>query len=102
MIMRADHSFPTLPTIEVVQQWIKEEMKLLGLEWDSTKAHLDPIVMMKEMIANTESGDIDGKYHFQILADGVSCYRHVSVCNVGLKMFNASPNFNSLTSLKML
>ena len=77
-------------------------MGLLGLTWNPSSAQLDPLKMMKQMIDATESGQIDGKYHFQILADGVSCYRHISVCNVGIKLFNQSPNFNSLTSMKLV
>jgi len=93
---------PTLPTIDAVQAWIKEEMRMLGLTWDANHAELNPLRLMESMVENTESGDIDGKYHFQIIADGVSCYRNMSVCNVGIKMFDRSPNYNSLTALRML
>ena len=101
--MFSDFSCPTLPTIETVQKWIKKEMALLGLEWDTTSAKLDAQTMMQNMIRDTaNAADFEGKFHFQLLADGVSCYRHMSACNVGLKMFNNCPNFNSLTSMKML
>ena len=85
-----------------MQAWIKKEMASLGLEWDTTSAQIDALTLMTRMIETTEHCEIDGKYHFQRLADGVSCYRHLSVCNVGLKLFHTSPNFNSLTALKML
>ena len=98
----ADHDFPTLPTIEAVQKWIKKEMALRGLEWNSTSARLDPAIMMKSMVDTTPNSAIDGHYHFQIIADGVSAYRNLSVCNVGIKLFNSTPTFNSLTSMKLL
>ena len=77
-------------------------MRLLGLSWDPSSARLDPQKIMARMIDNNQGAQIDGKYYFQILADGVSCYRHMSVCNVGVKLFDQSPNFNSLTSMKLL
>ena len=77
-------------------------MSVLGLEWDSSSARLDARTVMEKMIRDSEAGNIEGTHHFQILADGVTCYRHMSVCNVGIKLFNSSPNFNSLTSMKML
>ena len=86
----------------MVQRWVREEMSLLGLSWDPSSARLDPRMIMARMIHGNTHALIDGKYYFQILADGVSCYRHISVCNVGVKLFDQSPNFNSLTSMKML
>ena len=75
---------------------------MLGLEWDASSAQLDPIIVMTNMVRDSVNSVIDGKYHFQLLADGVSCYRHMSVCNVGIKLFNDSPTYNSLTSMKVM
>ena len=75
---------------------------MLGLEWDASSSRLDARTVMERMIRDSDAGQFDSMYHFQILADGVTCYRHMSVCNVGIKLFNNSPNFNSLTSMKML
>ena len=77
-------------------------MASLGLSWDPSSARLDPRKIMTRMIDESKAAKIEGKYFFQILADGVSCYRHISVCNVGVKLFDQSPNFNSLTSMKLL
>ena len=101
-MFHSDHFVPSLPTIEVVQKWVREEMEVLGLSWNPSSARLDPQKIMSRMIDGNAHAQIDGKYYFQILADGVSCYRHISVCNVGVKLFDQSPNFNSLTSMELL
>ena len=86
----------------MVQKWVREEMATLGLSWDPSSAKLDPQKIMARMIDGNTHAQINGKYYFQILADGVSSYRHISVCNVGVKLFDQTPNFNSLTSKKLL
>ena len=53
-----------------------------------------PLKIMKQMVDATESGQIEGKYHFQILADGVSWYRHISVCNVDINPEFQFSDFN--------
>ena len=102
IIFVADRLIPTLPTIDVVRAWIAVEMRLRGLAWDNTKATLCPEVTMSRMIEKLPSGSCEGLYHFQLLADGVNVYRSASMCNVGLKLFDTSPSFNSLTSMTLL
>ena len=73
-----------------------------GLEWDSQKARLSPDIAMEALINELPSSAFNGLYHFQLIADGVNVYRSGSVCNVGIKLFDGSPGFNSLTSMTLL
>ena len=57
---------------------------------------------MNNMIDSIPDSELEGLFHFQMLADGVNVYRHAIVCNVGLKLFNKDPNYNSLTSMTLL
>ena len=97
-----DYFIPTLPTMDAVRNWVKDEMGRRGLEWDSEAAQLSPDIAMESLIDNLPSSVVNGLYHFQLIADGVNVYRSASVCNVGLKLFDPSPGFNSLTSMTLL
>ena len=88
--------------MEKVREWIQTEMTSRGLQWDSSGARLCADKAMASMIHEVPLSLYEGLYHFQLLADGVNVYRTASVCNVGLKLFDSSPGFNSLTSMTLL
>ena len=49
-LLHPDHFVPTLPTIDVVQKWVRDEMTSLGLSWEPSSAKLDPLKIMKVMV----------------------------------------------------
>ena len=88
--------------MDKVREWLKKEMSLKGLDWNSDRAWLDADKTMQEMIDRLPNATFDGLRHFQLLADGVNVFKTAFVCNVGLKLFDNDPNYNSLTSMSLL
>ena len=77
-------------------------MLKVGLNWDSSGAWLDPKVVLDDMILTMKPISSDDITHIQIVADGVRVYRKSMICNIGLKLFDESELFNSLSSMKLM
>ena len=97
-----DYFLPTLPTINVVSGHIRSEMTKVGLEWDGSGAWLDPRLVVENMISSMKPTSSDHLTHIQVVADGVRVYRHTMICNIGLKLFDESDVFNSLSSMHLM
>ena len=77
-------------------------MARVGLDWDTSGAWLDPQVVLENMILTMKPVASDNLTHVQIVADGVRVYRKSMICNIGLKVFDESELFNSLSSMQLV
>ena len=61
--------------MDKVRAWLKQEMSLKGLDWNSDRAWLDADKIMQELIDRLPNSNFDGCRHFQLLADGVQVFK---------------------------
>ena len=78
------------------------EMEKKGLVWDMGGARIDAGRLLSDVIAGPCVRDRDGNYHIQIMADGVKVFRNSMVTNVGIRPFDRSEDFNSLTGIRLV
>ena len=88
--------------MDTVSAHIRSEMTNVGLDWDCKGAWLDSKAVLDNMILSMHPTSSDNLTHIQVVADGVRVYRTSMVCNIGLKVFDESELFNSLSSMRLM